>query len=263
MAFWDDGSVPTPAAPPPAAPPPPAPAPAAAAPAAAPAAAAPSQFQQDQAAFFSDQVAPGTVVDLGDGAKVTKMADGTAVYQDARGAWVPFNQNSDMSYVGRNAPGLQAQWDRQYQVSTNSPGGGAQTRTDPAALGFTVNADGTVTRKGSNPSAAAGEMYGDYQTKRSINDVQDPEARAFYRANPDQFLAVSDAHGVDPDAYYQKYFYGSLQNSGSGGASSTGGGAGGGAGAGAGGGAGQGANSSGLSLTQQSLLKALDRKSVV
>lgn len=218
-----------------------------------------ASFQQDQDAFYSDQVAPGTVVDLGGGARVTKMGDGTAVYEDSSGRRLQYDKNTDPSYIASNAPGLKAHWDANYQVGTNSPGGGAQTRTDPAASGFTVNADGTVTRKGSNPNVPTGEMYGDYQTKRSINDVQDPEARAYYQANPDKFLAVSDVQGLDPDTAYRKYYYGTLQNSGSGGASSGGAGVGGSNGTGTGttGGTAGTSGTSGLSLTQQSLLKAL------
>lgn len=222
-------------------------------------------FQNDWDGFFSDQIAPGTVIDLGSGARVTKMEDGSAVYQDASGAWVPYNQGSNPADVAKMAPGLSRQWDSTYTTATNAPGG-AQTRTDPAASGFRINEDGTVTRIGSNPNAEAQQMGGDYTHTTSLNSIQNPAAREYYKANPDQFYAVL-TFGMNPDAYYQRYFFG---NNGSGSGSYGASGGGGSPGGGGGGGGGGGSSSSGsglysgsnplggdLSITQQSLLKAL------
>lgn len=218
-------------------------------------------FQSDWDGFFSSQVTPGTVIDLGGGAKVTKMEDGSAVYQDASGAWVPYSQNSNPGDIARRAPGLAQQWGEAYTTATNAPGG-AKTRTDAAASGFRINDDGTVTRIGTNPNAEAQQMGGDYTHTTSLNSIQNPEAREYYKANPDQFYAVL-TFGQNPDAYYQRYFYGN--NGGGGGSYGGGGGGGGGSGGGGsgGGGAGKGLYSGSnplggdLSITQQSLLKAL------
>lgn len=162
-------------------------------------------FQSDWDGFFSNQVAAGTKQDLGNGSWVTKNADGTATYGDNAGRNFTFNQNTNQAHVGRNAPGLQDQWSKTYVTDTYAPSG-AQQRTDPAATGFRVNADGTVTRNGISETAKPGEMYGDYTTRISINNVKNAEARAYYQANPDAFLTAEIA-GPDPDTYFIRYFY--------------------------------------------------------
>lgn len=168
-----------------------------------------NDWAKDFAGFFGGGVDVGTVVDLGKGAKVTKMGDGTAVYQDALGANISFDQSANPMSLGRQAPGLQEHWNKNYSQSTASPAGGPTERADPASLGFKVNEDGTVTRKGVNPNVAAGEMGGDYSTQRSLNEVKDPEARAFYQANPDFFFAASEVvKPEDLDDYYLRYWYG-------------------------------------------------------
>ncbi|MBS0506586.1 MAG: hypothetical protein JSR53_04290, partial [Proteobacteria bacterium] len=143
--------------------------------------------------------------DLGNGSWVTKNADGTATYQDNSGGYFNFDKNSNPSHVGRNAQGLLSQWNKTYVTDTYAPGG-AQQRTDPAATGFTLNANGTVTRKGTNPDVKPNEMYGDYTTRNSINNVKNAEARAYYQANPDAFL-TTEATGQDPDTFFIRYFY--------------------------------------------------------
>ena len=152
-------------------------------------------FQSDWDGFFSNQVAAGTKQDLGNGSWVTKNADGTATYGDNAGRNFTFNQNTNQAHVGRNAPGLQDQWSKTYVTDTYAPGG-AQQRTDPAATGFRVNADGTVTRNGISETAKPGEAYGDYTTRININNVKNAEARAYYRANPDAFL-TAEISGLD------------------------------------------------------------------
>ncbi len=164
-----------------------------------------SRFQSDWDGFFSNQVAAGTKQDLGNGSWVTKNADGTATYGDNAGRNFTFNQNTNQAHVGRNAPGLQDQWSKTYVTDTYAPGG-AQQRTDPAATGFRVNADGTVTRNGISETAKPGEAYGDYTTRININNVKNAEARAYYQANPDAFL-TAEISGLDPDTYFIRYFY--------------------------------------------------------
>ena len=164
-----------------------------------------SRFQSDWDGFFSNQVAAGTRQDLGNGSWVTKNADGTATYGDNAGRNFTFNQNTNQAHVGRNAPGLQDQWSKTYVTDTYAPGG-AQQRTDPAATGFRVNADGTVTRNGISETAKPGEAYGDYTTRININNVKNAEARAYYQANPDAFL-TAEISGLDPDTYFIRYFY--------------------------------------------------------
>ena len=165
-----------------------------------------SRFQSDWDGFFSNQVAAGTRQDLGNGSWVTKNADGTATYGDNAGRSVTFNKHTHPGSLGYyQAPGLKDQWDKTYVTNTYAPGG-AQQRTDPAATGYSVNADGTVTKVGINEHAAPGDPFGKYTTRRSINAVQNAEARAYYQANPDSFMNV-EASGIDPDVFFQRYFY--------------------------------------------------------
>ena len=142
---------------------------------------------------------------MGNGSWVTKNADGTATYGDNDGRSVTFNKNTHPGNLGRKAPGLKDQWDKTYVTNTYAPAGNQQ-RTDPAATGYSLNADGTVTKVGIKEQAAPGDPYGNYTTRRSINSVKNAEARAYYQANPDSFMNV-EAMGTDPDVFYQRYFY--------------------------------------------------------
>lgn len=147
-----------------------------------------SQWQQDFSSFFGSNVTPGTVVNVGNGGKVTKMGDGTAVYQDATGAYIPFNQNTNPMDLGRQATQLGVDWATKYRTDSLTPAGewnSGYSRVDPAAMGITINADGTVTRRG---SGSAGQ---DYVSTSSLNEIKDPTVRAYYQANPDEFLAQS------------------------------------------------------------------------
>lgn len=164
------------------------------------------QFNQDWNGFFSGAVSAGTKVDLGGGAYVTKNADGTATYQDGNTTF-NYSQDTNKNYVGRNAPGLLADWNQTYVASNHNPVGGASGRTTAAVNGININDDGTVTRQGQNPNAQAQSFGGDYTTSGSIYALTDPNVRAWYEANPDNFLAAS-AFQMDPTAFYNKYFYG-------------------------------------------------------
>lgn len=174
----------------------PAPAPAYVPPAPAPAPAAQpkkSQWQSDWEGFFSDAIKPGTVTNVGSGGKVTKMHDGTAVYQDSTGAWITFDRNTNPGDLARRATQLGIDWATRYRTDSLAPTGpyAGNSRIDPASQGFIVNADGTVTRRGVNPNIRAGETGGDFTTSHSLNDIKDPQVRAYYEANLDQFFADS------------------------------------------------------------------------
>lgn len=169
------------------------------------------RFNDDWNGFFSDAVSAGTRVDLGNGTYVTKNADGTATY-GGNGRTFMFDQNTNKSYVGRNAPGLQAQWDANYSASNINPVMGERQQTTAAASGFTINADGTVTRQGTNPNAAPQTFGGSFTTRHSISDVTDPAARAWFEANPINFYNYS-ALGRDPlQAYYDAHYNGGSFN---------------------------------------------------
>lgn len=239
-----------------------------------------SQFLNDFNAFFD--LPEGTIVDLGNGAKVTKMGDGTAVYQDASGAWVQYDKNANQADLARRAPALAKNWESNeaYQVATNSPNGG--TRLDPAARGFYTDDQGYVYQR--RPES----MGGDYRiSSYSLNDIQDPQAKAYFENNLDEFygfgaLAEGPTRSAKsgpldkelwrqtPDEWYANYFVpsgggsrpsgggmagaaprpGAVGSSGAGGSTGL---------TGSGGGLYVGSNPFGgdLSLTQQSLLKAL------
>lgn len=153
---------------------------------------APSKWQTDFNDFFSDKVTAGTVVDIGNGAKVTKMGDGTAVYQDATGAWVPYDKNTNPADLGRKATQLGVNWGTNYRTSSLAPEGtpyAGYSRVDPAAQGFLVNHDGTITKRGSGSQA-------DFKTADSLNSIKDPQIRAYYEANLDEFFADSAMNKV-------------------------------------------------------------------
>lgn len=142
-----------------------------------------SQWEKDYYGFFDQP--EGFIADLVNGAKVTKMGDGSAVYQDGSGAWFQFTKDDNPVHVARNAPGLRMNWDVNYRAPSYDPKGEIASRTDPAAFGFYFDENGYVVQK---RSPAAG---GDYKiTTRSLNDIRDPVVRRYYEANPDEFYAL-------------------------------------------------------------------------
>lgn len=159
-------------------------------------------FSSDWNSFFSGSVTPGTVVDLGNGAKVTKMGDGSAVYQDGSGAWVPYTQNDNPYNIARQATGLMDQWNKAYQTPTVDINGNQKTQLDPAAYGFSYNQSGQVTRAGTDPNAQSQTSGGNYTFSGSVDSVSDPKAKEFYKANPQEFYAVQ-LMGLDPVNYYK------------------------------------------------------------
>ena len=200
-----------------------------------------SNWQNDWNAFFSNDVQPGFVHDLGNGSKVTKMGDGTAVYQGPNGQWIPFDKNTNPTFLSRQATGLSQDWqsNTNYQTATNAPAG-SQTRLDPAASGFYFDDNGFVTQR--RPEG----MGGDYQYKFNINDIQDPQVKAYFQANPDM-LAAHGASAVSnystavlprgsgtgktsaqatPEDFFNNYFHGAGGVGGAGSGGSFGGGTG-------------------------------------
>lgn len=97
---------------------------------------------------------------------------------------------------------------------------------------YRTNADGTVTRLGNVPGAAAGQMGGDFTTKAGLGSLKNPEAAQWYKDNPQEFFANSVLkdgmfQGANVrklgktmgqsslDELYQAYMYGDAPQSGS------------------------------------------------
>ena len=125
-----------------------------------------AQHQSDYNKFFTD-VPPGTVVEVG-GGTVTKNADGTATYRNNSGTTYTYNQNTPISEVARNAPGMGQAWGQAYNYptpATNIHSPSAQHQSDynkfftdvpvgtvvqVAGGTVTKNADGTATYRNSS-----------------------------------------------------------------------------------------------------------------